>query len=251
MEENTPSKVGTFLSSAMHKFISIIMVLVIIALVGLVAWFWHNNELLEQRTNDLQDQMNKFEEMNDQAKVRDVVIKEGVRNDENVKNSIQEGSQNSSSKNDTVIATENNNKMEKIVLPEGSFKKVNYGYEGDFYIKGYAKIENRKNRGGVTQKEVPFFVTDYGKINDFKKKFGFDEFYNKEYGYLLGCLEENKIVYNSAREDEFYSKELTNNVLDSSIENQIILHVETYALETGGGAPDCYSKFDKVEIYQK
>ncbi len=78
MEENTPSKVGTFLSSAMHKFISIIVVLVIIGLVSLVAWFWHNNQLLEQRTNDLQDQMNKFEEMNDQAKVRDVVIKEEV-----------------------------------------------------------------------------------------------------------------------------------------------------------------------------
>ena len=64
MEENTQSKVGTFLSSAVSRVISIVMILIIIALVALVAWFWHNNELLEQKNIDLQDRMNKFEEMN-------------------------------------------------------------------------------------------------------------------------------------------------------------------------------------------
>ncbi|MCK4635979.1 MAG: hypothetical protein KAT32_03875, partial [Candidatus Moranbacteria bacterium] len=74
MEENTQNKIGNFVSSAVSRIISIVMILIIIALVTLVAYFWHNNELLKQKNIDSQEKIEKFEEMNNQAGSRDVVV---------------------------------------------------------------------------------------------------------------------------------------------------------------------------------
>ncbi len=78
MEENTSSKVGTFVSSAVSRILNLVMILVTIALAGIVVFFWNKNQLLEQGNSNLQDQMDRLEEMNSQAKVEDAAIKGGV-----------------------------------------------------------------------------------------------------------------------------------------------------------------------------
>lgn len=75
MEEKSPNKVGSLVSQTVNRLISLVMILIIIGLVVLVAWFWHQNELLKQSNESLQERVEKFEK---KAVIDDEVMKKGI-----------------------------------------------------------------------------------------------------------------------------------------------------------------------------
>ncbi len=90
MEENTSSKVETFVSSAVSRILNLVMILVTIALAGIVVFFWNKNQLLEQKTKTLQEQNDNFTEMNDQVKSGDIEVKEEMGANKEVGKNISE-----------------------------------------------------------------------------------------------------------------------------------------------------------------
>ena len=119
MEENTPSKVGAVTKKIFNIMVLLVCLFVIIPiLITLAVYFWHQNELLEQENKTLQEQNDNFTEMNNQAKVRDVVIKEEI--EEKVAKDVV----NTTMENSEVISDKNNIVENKVITNEKVYFEV-------------------------------------------------------------------------------------------------------------------------------
>jgi hypothetical protein len=82
-KENKLEKVGNFVSSTISKIVNAVIVVLIIALVGVIGWFWHNNEILkteneilQENASDSKNELKKVEEKSKDLEVKNVEVKE-------------------------------------------------------------------------------------------------------------------------------------------------------------------------------
>lgn len=203
----------------MKNYLVVILVLFVVILTGTTFYFWFKFNTLsvcKYAENDIK---------NESTEIKDEVV--------------------------------NENKVESD-LPEGSFKKITNEFgdellEGDLYLKGYfEKIENLEDHSGEKYEVVIFCVSNYGKKTDLTDMMGFDE--NK--CLSLGCLNNNTINTERLIEgkkvfNDILPKNDTDYILNSSVENPIIIHVGVQNLPNFG-VPKCYSAFNRsLEVYKK
>ncbi|MCK4635951.1 MAG: hypothetical protein KAT32_03730 [Candidatus Moranbacteria bacterium] len=236
MEENTQNKIGTFVSSAVNRIISIVMILVIIALVALVAYFWHNNELLKQKNIDSQEKIEKFEEMNNQAGSRDVVIKENI--EEKVS-----GKESKNMEDDDVVLDKNSIVENKVITNEKVYFEVKelgvkFLVNKELLDKlTYAVIdENSVNfstkklnsiKGSVCDKNLARMTKIKGTANNddpYEKPINmnsikqFNNYYVQISGPQVSCSsDDGRVVMNKNEKENYYKMELEilNGILDN------------------------------------
>lgn len=156
MEEQKSSdvgeKVGTFVSSAVNRILNLIMILVIIALVALVAWFWHNNQLLEQKVEGLQDEVERFEGMSLGGEDEDVVVKEDIKVEEDVEIVENETVTNDIVSNEVIdeLKTYKNDELGiSFSYPKSLGKIINSNNEKTIFV--FSEDENGSMLGGHSE----------------------------------------------------------------------------------------------------
>ncbi len=242
MEENTPSKVGTFLSSAMHKFISIIVVLLILGLAGIIVFFWNKNQLLEQKNEILQEQKDNFTEMNNQVRVEDVVVKKTIKDDVEGFDNIEVTTNNNSSvplnsRND--ISTQNNTIDNKVYF-EVKELGIKFLMDKDFANKLTYKVisansvnfstkELNSIEGGTCDKKLVRITKIKGVANNddsYEKPINmnyikqFKNYYIQLEGPQISCSNnDERVLMDKNKKDYYYQQELevSKKILDSMI----------------------------------
>lgn len=137
-------------------------------------------------------------------------------------------------------------------LPEGTFTQMKGDFEGEVFVKGYAKVlqvdeafctENCKKYDYVS-----FNIVESNN-DDFTQFLNQDDDGTGAVG--LGCVAEGKIYYSNesvetGMRDYELSEPLTQVILDSTKEHPIILKLSRKPA-VGMGAPACYSHFMTVD----
>lgn len=115
MEEKKSSeignKVGNFVSTAVTRIINLVMILVIIALVALVAWFWHENEVLKNDIKNLNEKIEDFEKMSSMDESQDVVVEEKIKEESKTTTNVTTESEVANNTNDVVDSSNINKKV--------------------------------------------------------------------------------------------------------------------------------------------
>lgn len=151
-----------------------------------------------------------------------------------------------------------------VEIPEGDFNGENSSYSGTAYAKGYAEIleipmacDPATNPNCFILKYVQFVVTENGTpaLENFLADFAGNT-YAGDNMIGLGCFEDGRIHGVNANDEnvgylEFdLGGELSDQILNSSEDSQIVLKMIKKPFSGGAGAPECYSHFSEFAVYE-
>jgi len=144
-------------------------------------------------------------------------------------------------------------------LPPGNFASSGEGgFSGDVYVRGYAETETVDEpfcMENCKKFEYVFFnieaagsagLSDFLPQND-------GNAYTGHSSVGLGCIVDGIIRYTN-HSDQYQMQEsalaadVSEVIMDSSEENQIVLHLTKLPLAGGTEAPACYSHFTRIEL---
>lgn len=144
-------------------------------------------------------------------------------------------------------------------LPAGNFGSTGEGaFSGDIYVRGYAQtvtvdepfcIENCREFSYVF-----FHVNAAGSasLSDFLPQ-NDGNAYTGRSSVGLGCIENGVIRYSNhsdqyQMQEHVLSADVSEAIMNSSTQNQIVLHLTKLPLAGGTEAPACYSHFTRIEL---
>lgn len=153
MEEKKTNKASEIAGAAVKKIVNFIILLVVIGLLGVVAWFWHNSQLDKQRIDILEEKINsesKVENSQDLEVKKDdlrAVEESEVSNVENFKTTNKEI-------DDSAISTKDSSELK---VYKNEKYKYSFKYPKDWYIyedKDFSKCYDQEISGGVGESNV-------------------------------------------------------------------------------------------------
>ncbi len=148
-------------------------------------------------------------------------------------------------------------------LPEGVWQYTSVGdANGEVYARGYVTTETVDEPFCETDCEQ--FTYAYFHVQE-TPNLSFENYLSENTGNSfvgekvigLGCVnDENRLSFTNNSDangwqDVTLSAETTAEILNSSEDNPVALHLTSYTLSDGSGAPACYSHLAEVELYEE